>query len=86
VENAEKIVRAQNEQGFDFVKLYSFLSVTEFNDAIATAKELNLYTAGHIPFAVGLDGILSAGMDEIAHIEELDFEFLDFDRSRKSGR
>jgi len=85
VDNAEEIVRVQKEQGFDFVKLYSFLSSAEFNDAIATAQNLNLYTAGHIPFAVSLDGVLSAGMNEIAHIEELDFEFLDFDRSRKLG-
>jgi hypothetical protein len=85
VDNAEKIVRVQKEQGFDFVKLYSFLSAAEFNDAITTAQNLNLYTAGHIPFAVGLDGVLSAGMNEIAHIEELDFELLDFDRSRKLG-
>jgi len=35
---------------------------------------------------VGLDGVLSEGMDEIAHIEELDFEFIDFDRTRKRGR
>jgi len=85
VDNAEKTVRVQKEQGFDFVKLYSFLSVTEFHDAIATAKKLNMYTAGHIPFAVGLNGILSEGLNEIAHIEELDFEFLDFDRFRTLG-
>jgi hypothetical protein len=85
VDNAEKIVRVQKEQGFDFVKLYSFLSVTEFHDALATAKKFNLYTAGHIPFAVGLNGVLSEGLSEIAHIEELDFEFLDFDRSRNLG-
>ena len=85
VDNAEKVVRAQKEQGFDFIKLYSFLSVTEYHDAIATAKSLNMHTAGHIPFAVGLDGILAAGMNEIAHIEELDFEFLEFDRSRTLG-
>jgi hypothetical protein len=44
-----------------------------------------MYTAGHIPFAVGLNGVLSEGLNEIAHIEELDFEFLDFDRSRTLG-
>jgi hypothetical protein len=85
VDNAEKTVRTQHEQGFDFVKLYSFLSKTEFHDAIATAQKLNLYTAGHIPFAVSLDGILAAEMNEIAHIEELDFELLDFDRSQTLG-
>ena len=85
VDNAGKIVQVQKEQGFDFIKLYSFLSVTEFHDAVATAKRLHMYTTGHIPFAVGLDGILAAGMNEIAHIEELDFEFLEFDRSRTLG-
>lgn len=85
VANAEKIVRNQKERGFDFVKLYSFLSATEFHNAMATAKKLDMYTAGHIPFAVGLDGILSEGLNEIAHIEELDFEFLDFDRFRTLG-
>ncbi len=83
VDNAAKIVRAQRQQGFDFLKLYSFLSQEAFHEAMAAAKALNVYTAGHIPFAVSLDGVLSEGMDEIAHIEELDFEFLDFDRSKK---
>jgi hypothetical protein len=85
VDNARKIVRDQKALGFDFVKLYSFLSQREFHDAMAAASELNSYTAGHIPFAVGLDGVLSAGMNEIAHIEELVFELVGFDRSRSLG-
>jgi imidazolonepropionase-like amidohydrolase len=86
VRDPQEVVRAQKGQGFDFIKLYSFVSKEEFHEAIATAKKLGIYTAGHIPFAVGLDGVLSEGMNEIAHIEELDFEFLDFDRSKKLGR
>ena len=86
VKNPRGVVRAQKDQGFDFIKLYSFVSEEEFHEAIATAKKLGIYTAGHIPFAVGLDGVLSEGMDEIAHIEELDFEFLDFDRTKNLGR
>jgi hypothetical protein len=85
VKDAAKIVQAQKQQGFDFIKLYSFLSEKAFNDAVKTAGKLNMYVAGHIPFSVGLDGILAAGMNEIAHIEELDFEFLDFDRTRTLG-
>lgn len=46
------------------------------------AKKHKLYTVGHIPFAVGLDGVISAGMDEIAHVEELSFELVDFDKSK----
>ncbi len=59
------------------------MSNAEFQIAINSAKQLKMYTAGHIPFAVGLDGVLEVGMDEIAHVEELDFELLSFDRNRR---
>ncbi len=78
-----KIVEWDKAQGFDFLKLYSFLSRDEFHEAMTAAKQFDMYTTGHIPFSVGLDGVISEGMDEIAHIEELDFEFLDFDRNKR---
>jgi imidazolonepropionase-like amidohydrolase len=80
VEHPRRIVEEQKAQGFDFVKLYSFLSRDEFHQAMTAAAQLGMYVAGHIPFAVGLDGVVAEGMDEIAHIEELDFELIDFDR------
>ncbi len=83
VENPQTTIRDQKAQGFDFIKLYSFLSKEEFREAMTAAKGLGMYSAGHIPFSVGLDGVISEGMDEIAHIEELDFEFLEFDRNKK---
>ncbi len=82
VNNPKKIVLEQKALGFDFIKLYSFLSREEFHEAMITAKQEDMYTAGHIPFQVGLEGILSEGMDEIAHIEELSFELVDFDRNK----
>jgi imidazolonepropionase-like amidohydrolase len=82
VNNPKKIVLDQKAQGFDFIKLYSFLSKDEFHEAMIAAKQAGMYTAGHIPFQVGLEGVLSEGMDEIAHIEELSFEFVDFDRNK----
>jgi imidazolonepropionase-like amidohydrolase len=82
VNNPKKIVLEQKSQGFDFIKLYSFLSKDEFHEAMIAAKQAGMYTAGHIPFQVGLEGVLSEGMDEIAHIEELSFEFVDFDRNK----
>lgn len=80
VENPAGMIREQKGKGFDFAKLYSYLTPGEFYTAVATAKEVGMYTAGHIPFAVGLAGALTAGMDEIAHVEELDFELIEFDR------
>jgi len=73
---------AKYKSRYDCVKLYSYFSKTDYKKAVQTAKEHNVYTVGHIPFAVGLDGVIAAGMNEIAHVEELDFEFIDFDRTR----
>ena len=82
IDNPEEMVRKQKAKPFDFIKLYSYLSKDEFHRAISTAKEVGIYAAGHIPFQVGLEGVLSEGMDEIAHIEELFWEFVGFDRNR----
>jgi hypothetical protein len=76
------IVRKNHDLGFDFLKLYSYLSPADYHEAMAAAKELDMYTSGHIPYAVGLEGVLAEGMDEIAHVEELLFEFIHFDRTR----
>ena len=81
-ENPEQIVIRQKYQHFDFIKIYSFVDRQEYHSILSTAKKLNIYTAGHIPFQVGLDGILAEGMNEIAHIEELIWEFSDLDRQR----
>ena len=82
IDNPEEMVHEQKEKGFDFIKFYSYLSKDEFSRAVSEARNLGLYTAGHIPFQVGLADVLSKGMDEIAHIEELFWEFVDFDRNR----
>ena len=83
LEDPEGMVHQNYDLGFDFQKLYSYLSEEDFHRAMQSAKALDMYTAGHIPYEVGLDGILAEGMDEIAHVEELLFEFIDFDRTRE---
>ena len=80
--NPENIVISQRYQHFDFIKIYSYVTGDEYHTILTTAKKLDFYTAGHVPFQVGLDGVLAEGMDEIAHIEELLWEFSDFDRRR----
>jgi len=74
------LVRENHELGFDFLKLYSYLSPEDFHEALTTAKELGMYSAGHVPYAVGLERTLADGMNEIAHVEELLFEFIEYDR------
>ena len=79
--NPAELVLKRNS-GYDCIKLYSYLSKEDFQKVMETAKQHQLYTIGHIPFAVGLDGVIAAGMDEIAHVEELSFELIDFDRTK----
>ena len=79
-------VSGQKAQGFDFIKIYSYVTGREFHEVMTAARKEGIYTAGHIPFSVGLDGVLLEGMDEIAHIEELDFEFLDLKPDMKQSR
>jgi hypothetical protein len=82
LEDPQGAVQKNHELGFDFLKLYSYLSRQDFHEALSTAKSLNFYTTGHIPYAVGLEGVLSEGMNEIAHVEELLPEFFDLNRDQ----
>jgi imidazolonepropionase-like amidohydrolase len=84
-ENLDGVVEDQLAQGYDFIKLYSFLSAEGFREAMAAVRQKAAYTIGHIPFAVGLDGVVAEGMNEVAHVEELDFELLDLDRNVDLG-
>jgi hypothetical protein len=84
-DSPENIVIRQKYQGFDFIKIYSYVTRDEYHTILSTAKKLNLYTTGHIPFQVGLDGVLAEEMDEIAHIEEFLWEFSNIDRQRYFG-
>jgi imidazolonepropionase-like amidohydrolase len=77
------LVRENHQLGFDFLKLYSYLSPEDAREALTTAKELEMYSAGHVPYAIGLENILAAGLDEIAHVEELLFAFIEYDRKQQ---
>lgn len=79
--NAPELVSIQ-KSGYDCLKLYAYFSKADYKKTMKIAKAQNLSTIGHIPFAVGLDGIIAQGMNEIAHIEELGWELIDFDRNK----
>jgi len=76
----QSIVMGNYARGVDFLKIYSYISRDDFHEVMSIAKQLGMYTAGHIPFPVGLNGVIAEGMNEIAHIEELDWEFVEFNR------
>ena len=58
------------QQGFDGVKLYDGLTEKQFLTAVAGSAKLGLYTVGHMLNQIPLDGQLSSGLREVAHVHE----------------
>ncbi|MGB8983219.1 MAG: amidohydrolase family protein [Anaerolineales bacterium] len=67
-EQAAESVAWQKAQGYDFVKVYDHLSPEIYEAILHSAIEQGLPTVGHVPFAVGLDGVLSSGQITIEHL------------------
>ena len=76
-------VAAQRPLGFDALKVNSYLTPADFEAVMRKAKETGWYTLGHIPYLVGLDGVVAGGMGEITHVDELLIsDMLGIDRSK----
>ena len=67
-ETARESVRWQASQGYDFVKVYDHLSPETYQAIIETARENDIPVFGHVPFAIGLDGVLASGQATIEHM------------------
>ncbi len=70
-EAARQIVRAQKLAGYDYIKVYARLSAPVYAQIMATAHQVGIPVTGHIPAAVGLDGVLAAGQVDIAHAAQV---------------
>ncbi|MCB9897288.1 MAG: amidohydrolase family protein [Planctomycetes bacterium] len=67
-EEADAIVRAQHDAGYDFIKVYDRLQPDAYAAVLRTAREVGLPVAGHVPSAVGLEGAVAAGQVCIEHL------------------
>lgn len=70
-DEAEKAIKEIHAQGYDRIKVYSFLDVPSYDRIIATAKILNMPVDGHVPFASSVEHVVSSGQKMIAHNEEI---------------
>lgn len=69
-EEAASVVREQKRAGYDFLKvLMPGLSKASFDAMAATAKELDMPFAGHVPFEVGVWRAIEAGYASIDHMD-----------------
>ncbi len=68
---ARQAVLDAKEAGYDGMKVYSFLSQECYDAILTTGKELTMPVGGHIPNALSVERILTAGQILIAHAEEV---------------
>lgn len=68
---AREAVRQAKDEGYDKIKVYSFLSKECYDAIIATAKELRMDVIGHVPMSLSVEYVLGAGQKLIAHSEEV---------------
>ncbi len=66
-------VRAQAAGWADLIKVYDGLDPDVYLAAITTAGEESKYVTGHLLDGLALEEILAAGLDEVAHLDELNF-------------
>lgn len=66
---ARQLVRDQHNSGYDFIKIHPGLSADEFDAIGATANELGIPFAGHVPVAAGIDRALQLNMATIDHLD-----------------
>jgi imidazolonepropionase-like amidohydrolase len=70
-EEAQALVREHARLGYGAVKVYDGLTEATYAALAATARELGIPFVGHVPEAVGLDGILAAGQTGIEHAAQI---------------
>lgn len=70
-DEAEQAVREAHRQGYDRIKVYSFLDQESYDRIITTARSLGMPVDGHIPFATSVEHVISSGQRMIAHVEEV---------------
>lgn len=68
---ARQAVRKFKEQGYDAIKLSTFLEAPIYNVIVDEAKKQNIPAIGHLTNEIGLEGLYTSGQSQLAHIEEI---------------
>jgi len=67
---AKKAVIEMQRQGYDRVKVYSFLDRASYDTIIATAKRLGMPVDGHVPLSTSVEYVVASKQNMMAHPEE----------------
>ena len=71
-DEGRQLVREYYEKGYDFVKVYNFLSLDTYLAIADECKQLNFPFAGHVPMDVTTEEAVEAGQKSIEHTIGLD--------------
>jgi imidazolonepropionase-like amidohydrolase len=69
---ARAAVLQAKAEGYDKIKVYSFLSREAYDAIIAAAREVGMDVIGHVPMSLSVESVLDAGQKLIAHSEEVE--------------
>jgi imidazolonepropionase-like amidohydrolase len=70
-DEARDAVQRAHADGYDMMKVYSFLSRESYDAVMAASKALHMDVVGHIPNALSVEYVIDAGQKLIAHTEEV---------------
>ncbi len=79
------VVRQQAAEGYDFIKVYNNVPLDAYRGIVAEARRVGLPVAGHVPFAVGLEGVLDARQASIEHLRGYVWHLVPVDGPRRPG-
>lgn len=68
-EAATQMARDQKAAGYDLIKIHPGVPLDAFNALAATAKQVGIPFAGHVPAAVGVHRAIEAGYRSIDHLD-----------------
>lgn len=72
INEVETYVNGIIEDGYDYIKVYSFLSAEVFTKIMEEANKHNAVVVGHVPFTVKVEDAISLGMQSIEHFRGYD--------------
>ncbi len=68
-EEARTKVTAYHQDGYDFLKIHPGIQRAVFDELVATAKQVGIPFAGHVPVDVGIKHALQSGYASIDHVD-----------------
>lgn len=70
-DEARAAVREHAAAGYEFIKAYDGLSADSYAAIVDEAARFRIRVIGHVPVAVGLQGVLTSRQSEIEHIDQI---------------